>query len=342
MLTLASGIDRSRFAPLLLVLGGSDSFREVMPDGLDVERGGAKRLRDGLPWLVRRVRAIDPDVIISTMAYANFALLALKPTLPRGTRIIVREANEPEATLAAFPRFVPGRLAYRRLYPRADRILAQTDTIAATLDAFVPRARDRIRLLPNPVDVAGLRKRASTIIRKPGVGLRLVAAGRLTRQKGFDRLIGIMQKLPDIAHVEIYGEGPDRGHLQGEVDARGLRDRIVMSGYASDLPSRIAGADAFVLSSRWEGLPNAALEALALGVPVIASQESALEGVQRLAPDAVTIVPDDDAFVTAVSRLTVRNVSSLGLRDSLLPLAYEAGAVIRQFEAILTELLNER
>lgn len=337
MLTLAAHLDPARFAPRLLVVGGACTL--PVPDGLAVERGGARRLVTGLPWVLRRLRSLKPAAVVSTMAYANLALLALAPLLPRGTRLLVREANVPSATLASLPRWVRLAAPYRRLYPRAARVLAQTDAIAEALAEAAPGVRETLRILWNPVDVLRLRAEARAPLREGGSGLRLVAAGRLTRQKGFDRLIDAVPGLPADSRLTIFGEGPDRAALAARISRLGLGDRVRLAGYSAKLPAYLAGADALVMASRWEGLPNVALEALALGTPVLATPESALAEVAARVPGGVTVLAFGEEFVYHLAGLVPGPAPPLAPRPTLLPDDYAIAVVVERFQSILKEAL---
>ena len=124
----------------------------------------------------------------------------------------------------------------------------------------------------------------------------------MVRQKGFERLLSTLAELPVAARLTILGEGPDRDALTQQVEGFGLAERVTLPGFVPDAAPYYAGADAFVMPSRWEGMPNAALEALACGTPVIATPESG--GLAELAesspPGAVTIAAAGDAFVAAM------------------------------------------
>lgn len=337
MLLLAAHLDQARFAPRLLVVGGAQTL--AVPDGLAVERGGASRLVGGLPWLLRRLRALHPAAVVSTLGYTNFALLGLAPLLPRNIRLVVREANVPATTLSELPGWLRKAAPYRRLYPRATRVLAQTGAIAQALAEAAPRARAAIRILPNPVDVARLRDAAGAPRRAAGPGLRLVAAGRLTRQKGFDQLIEAIPQLPPDSCLTIFGEGPDRAMLAARIAALGLNERVTLAGYSAALPSHLAGADALVMASRWEGLPNVALEALALGTPVVATPESALAEVAAQMPTGVKILDFGQDFVDHLIGLAPKPDPAGKLRPSLLPDEYAIASVVDRFERILEEAL---
>lgn len=338
MLTLASNLDRALFAPQLAVIGTVDTLRGDVPGDLPVVMGHAARLRSGLPWLVRTIRQLQPDVVVSTLAYTNLALLAVKPLLPSDTQIVVREANTPDATIAAMPSFVPTRQLYRSLYPRAARVIAQTTEIAANLTRLSPNLAGKVEVLSNPVHIERVRLQAKETHRMEGSGLRLVAAGRLTHQKGFDRLIRLTPSLPADCCISIFGDGSERAALQGAVDELDLGKRVVLHGFSSDLPAHIAGADALLMPSRWEGLPNVALEALALGTPVIASPEAALHQVAAEGR-AVTIAQDDAAFISAIAALSASAEVLSAPRPCLLPDAYDVRTITTEFERILTEVV---
>ncbi|MGQ0671750.1 MAG: glycosyltransferase [Hyphomicrobium sp.] len=342
MLTIAGGLDRTRFAPRVLVVGGSQAFAEHLPAGVPAEIGRAPRLRDGLPWLLRRLRAEPPSAVVSVMGYLNLSLLAVRRLLPSGTRLVIREANAVQATAESLPSWLPGQFLYRRLYPRADFIVSPTAEISDALGALAPRTDGRRVVIVNPVDVAGLRQRAEAPRREPGEGVRLVAVGRLTRQKGYDRLLPLLATLPPTARLTIFGKGEDQDMLTAQADSLGLGDRVRLAGFTHEVPRWIAGADALVLPSRWEGLPNVVLEALALGTPAVVSDQASAAGIAAEASvGAVTIRSVDAAFASALAGVSVLpgiDGSSPALRPSLLPTGYWVESVVARWNSLLTGL----
>jgi glycosyltransferase involved in cell wall biosynthesis len=130
---------------------------------------------------------------------------------------------------------------------------------------FDPKMRKRSWVIPNPVDLP------ATIERKRG-GNILTAVGRLVPQKGFDLLLKafaqVSSNFPEWTLV-IWGEGPDRSALEAERDRLGLRGRVELPGVTSRPGIWVDTADAFVLSSRFEGWGIALLEAMAADLPVI-------------------------------------------------------------------------
>jgi glycosyltransferase involved in cell wall biosynthesis len=232
------------------------------------------------------------------------------------------------------PGWLPAAALYGWLYPRAAAIIAQTRAIAEQIESLSPASAPRIHALPNPVDETRLRAGVSPSKRGRG-GLQLVAAGRLTHQKGFDRLIDLMPELPKETQLTIYGEGAERNALQALIDRRFLGSQVRLAGFSTELSKAISEADVFVLPSRWEGMPNVVLEALALGTPVVASEESGVEGIAGAA-EAVMIASIGPDFVRAIMRHSPGPVTSL--RASLLPAEYRIEAVATRFNALLADV----
>lgn len=339
-LLLLAGLDRSTFAPQLAVLDSGGPLRSLLAADVVLHDLVRPRLSRALPALLALIRRQRPAVVFATQGYLNVALLAARPLLPAGTRIAVRESNTPSQSLPN--RRHPGLMAwaYRRCYPQADLLFCQHRRTEAELreDFGVPAAR--IVPLPNPVPVAALRAAAASPLRVPGPGLRFVAAGRLNRQKGFDRLIELVADLPADTQLTIHGEGGERQALEALIGRLGLLPRIALAGFTDGLPAALAGADACVIASRWEGLPNVALEALAVGTPVVATPESG--GIAELAaaaaPGAVTIAPWGGTFAASLAACRARGLQAPSA--SLLPARYDLDEVTAAFNAALRRLAD--
>ncbi len=170
-------------------------------------------------------------------------------------------------------------------------------------------------------------------MRAPGAGWRFVAAGRLTRQKGFDRLLRAMVDLPPDSQCVIFGEGPERPALEAEIERLALSGRVTLKGFVGNPAPWIAGCDGFLMPSRFEGMPNAALEALALGVPVVATPEAG--GLSEI--ECVTLANDGSEFVAAMKRLKTRPD---GLAPSLLPAGFHIKSVAAEFNALMRSVVE--
>ena len=320
------------------MLNGQGPLATSVSAGVPIHDLHCARLRHALPGLLTALRRIRPDVIVSTLGYVNLALLAMRPFLRGRPRILVREANTPSRSLPTMP--WPGlfRMAYRLLYPKADVVICPAKLIAEELQRDFQISPARLHLMANPVDAVSIRRAAAAPRRKPGDGLRFVAAGRLAAQKGFDRLLDMLPGLPDDSHVTIFGEGPDQAKLEARAARLGMQRKVTFSGFEANPWPHYAGADAFLLTSRWEGMPNAALEALACGTPVIATPESGglLEVAEETPPGTVTLAEAGKPFVEAMSG--VKPDPCAAPRPSLLPSRFAVEAVTAVFTALLAQM----
>jgi glycosyltransferase involved in cell wall biosynthesis len=182
-------------------------------------------------------------------------------------------------------------------YGRLDAVVALTNQSAAWL-ADNTAAR-RLHVIPNPV--AWPMEAASPAIPPDSVGLagrrRLLAVGRLAPQKGFDLLIGAFaacaRSFPEWELV-IVGDGPSRAELEAQIEALGLGDRVFLAGRAGNIGAWYERADAYVLSSRFEGMPNVLLEAMSHGLPVISFDcETGPRELIRHGIDGLLVPPQD-------------------------------------------------
>lgn len=334
LLTFANGLDRSKFAPSVVVLNGQGPWKEKFASGLPVRDLEKARVRAALPALVRALREEKPDIVVSTMNYMNFAVLACRPWLDKKTLIFVREANKPSSTVSGRFGHLGLRLAYGLLYRHADRVISPSNLIRGELVRDYGISKDLISILRNPVDEEALRNSASHPKRHPGKGARFVAVGRLFRQKGYDLLIQTMKEHGAKGHVTIFGEGVERPMLEQMIAKSGLEDKIHLAGFNADCAPWVAGADALLLPSRWEGLPNVALEALALGTPVIAAPQAG--GIGEIAAEAeagnVMLAEHGQEFSAAMNG--VASNSTKKLRPSLLPEIFTKAEAIAAFSEL--------
>jgi glycosyltransferase involved in cell wall biosynthesis len=335
MLKLANGLDRDRFAGRIVVLEESGPLRGDVASHISVQSLDCPRVRTALVPLWRTLKVLSPEFVVTTMGYLNLSVLMVGAVGFSGTRFIVREANELEATLQAFrwPSLI--RTLYKFLYPRAQAVICPSQVILDKLASEFSISAKHMHLLRNPVDVGKIRSLAETPVAACD-DITFVASGRLTEQKGFDRLLNMFVELPRQVRLQILGDGPLRSQLQNQAADLGISDRIEFLGFHDNPWCFYAAADAFLLPSRWEGMPNAALEALACGTPVISTPEAG--GIGEVAAlttkGAIRLATAGDAFVAAMKSVMHRTETSP--RPSLLPNAFSLPVVEKDFMQLLS------
>lgn len=223
----------------------------------------SRNLFKNVVWL-RRYFVRNADMVISFLA--QFNMIALVALFATGIPVIVADRNDPRH----MPKQAPIRVARNLLYYLADVVVVQTQHNKAY---FSNALQKKCRIIYNPVDLQEKKGMALRTEKKK----RIVSAARLMQQKNQLMLIEafaqVKKDFPDYT-LTIYGEGPFRSVLQKRIDELGLSNSVELPGKVQNIFDCIADADLFVLSSDYEGMPNALIEAMCLGLPVISTRVS--------------------------------------------------------------------
>jgi glycosyltransferase involved in cell wall biosynthesis len=197
-----------------------------------------------------------------------------------------------------------------------DRYIAVSRAVADGLETRFGVPATKVTVIPNAVDLRGIDDPGPTPPRDwPVTHDRPVVLilARLEHDKGIEYTIDAAAALPDVALV-IAGTGTQRGSLEAHASAIGIADRVHFLGYRRDAASLLRCADVFVLPSLVEGLPLSVLEAMAAGVPVIATD---IPGTREAVEHDVTglLVPsrNSDALASAIGRV-LTDVASTAAR----------------------------
>jgi glycosyltransferase involved in cell wall biosynthesis len=285
------------------------------------------------------------DVVYASATYAAAALASSRARRPLMAKLVSDPAYErarrwrlfggtlDEFQDAASPPVAALQRARTLALRRARRVIVPSRYLA---DVAVAWGLDpeRVTVVHNPapdVAVDGVPERRG-----------LVFAGRITRQKALETALAAVARVPDV-ELLVVGDGPDRKRLEAHARDVGLSGRVRFVGSVprADVLQRLAAAEALVLSSDWENFPHTAVEALALGTPLIAT---AVGGVPEVVVDGVNglLVPpgDPDALAGAIARFAgspeLRASLSDAARASVAHLA--APIVYGRIEELLAEV----
>ncbi len=230
---------------------------------LDCEKDNSlpflKRYKLRLKKIKEAVKRINPDVVISFMSETNidvcFAMRGLKIPL------IVSERNDPAIDPASKVKQYMRKLAYRK---PAGFVFQTPDAKAY----FSKRIQEKSCIILNPLS-------ASLPVPYEGErDKRVVSVGRLNKQKNFpvlfDAFSEFVKDYPDYK-LEIYGEGFLEEKLKKYISDLGMDDKILLMGFCKDVHEKTKSASMFVMSSDFEGMPNALLESMAIGLPCIST-----------------------------------------------------------------------
>lgn len=219
-------------------------------------------IRDAL-YIRQLKRNLETDVCVSMLDYPN-----MLNALSGSCRTVMSERNDPEKKGSNY------RRSENFCFRRADAVVFQTEKVKRMFSADI---QQKGTVILNPVDIS---------VKASGQGVRkIVTAGRLNRQKNHALILCAFAEFHK-NHPEhelfIYGEGPEKGNLIDLAKKHEIEERVHFEGYCTDIHERIKDAEFFVLSSDFEGLPNALMEAMAMGLPCIST---ACTGAEELITD---------------------------------------------------------
>jgi glycosyltransferase involved in cell wall biosynthesis len=234
-------------------------------------------------------------------------------------------------------------------YGATDLIIATSRGVASDLTAAFGVDPDGIRVLSNPVDLdrvrAASREAIDEAVLPPGTGPLIVAAGRLADAKNYplmiDAFAALRQRMP--ARLCILGQGELETALRQLIAARGLGDAIRLAGFQSNPWKYIARADVFLLTSRYEGFGNVLIEAMACGIPVVATASPGTsdivnDAVDGMLVDAHTAQSVAAALKTVLESADKRHAMSVAAREAANRFAVPE--VVSQYDALMEQLAS--
>ncbi|MBQ62282.1 MAG: glycosyl transferase family 1 [Gammaproteobacteria bacterium] len=325
-------------AELVLLLAWPWLSRKATPGRNDLASGL-------LCWCVRGIggaqamllrdlfRQHQPKRVLTFLSRTN--MLVCQAIWDRPIHLVISERNDLSRQSLPFP----WQRLREVLYSRADVVTANTEGVRKSLERL-PNLQ-RLELLPNPlpgrVELSDVSSEVK-VSRPEG----FVTVARLVPQKGVDVLISAIALLSGSASewpVVLVGDGPERQALEKQAAVEGVQDHVHFEGFRSDPEVLLAAASVFVLPSRFEGMPNALLEAMAAGLAVIVTDASPgpLEVVEDRRCGIVVPSEDPHALAKAMSELVedvdLRNRLGFAARERLA--ALEWAQVEPQWRSVL-------
>ena len=271
LIELLKGLDRHLFDPHLALLDNAGEFRDRVPSDVPVHPLKVRRARNAVFPLASLCWRLRPQVILSFSAQLNTAAIVAHMFMPRSTSVLAREgANVTLPAVAGAAR----RLIYRSVYSHAHQVICQSDDMVERLSSSFRIPKHRLVRIYNSVDSSGLTTLAQERSPYDTPGPNLVAVSRLVPVKGIDLLIEAMPKVIRIhpnTTLTLVGGGPQESQLRILTHRMGLDRAVRFIGFQANPFPYIYHADLLIIASRSDAFPNVALEALALGTHVVAT-----------------------------------------------------------------------
>lgn len=336
-------LDRSQFEPHLYLVSRSGEFLDQTPDDVQITAFDDEPAPSGfyLPGKIRRAQiahfqsvltAKEIDVVYDRTPHMTLiaAPACRNASVPHLSTIVSNPADDLSENIGRFRWFKYQLL--KRAYRNASRVIANSEPLAKASHDFYRLPGDQTVVLPNGFDFEAIHEYATEEVAQaevPTDSIHIVTAGRLEECKGFDLLLDAVNELVNARVktnlvVSIAGRGPQEAHLK-ELAAHYCLEQVVrFSGFLSNPYPLIQSADLFCLTSRYEGMPNALVEAMSLGVPVLSVD----------CPHGPREILQDGNLGTLVPALDARAIAD-GIEQAMSPDSDVAGRAARAKESVL-------
>ncbi|MDZ4695682.1 MAG: glycosyltransferase [Deltaproteobacteria bacterium] len=357
LVRVANALDRARFLPEFAVVFPGGTYEKLLSPDIPVHavselvklKSSTVRKALSVPSLAALIRRRKPDIICSGNDDTNIAAVLATKLSFSGAKTVLTVQAPPSIVHKLTGRVAKGVMLplIKAVFPQATQVVSISKGVDRDLTTLVPKLRNRTKVIYN----ACLDARMDTIevgptpSRREGEPFKLIACGRLVDQKGFEYLLDavplIRAQVP--LTLTILGEGPLRPKLEARIRELGLQGIVTMPGFVENPFQLMAKADAFVLSSVFEGLGMVLVEAMACGTAVISTR--CPYGPEEIVDDGKSglLVPvrDPSAMADAVVRiardddLRVRLGRAARIRSG----DFSPAVVTRQYEDIFESIL---
>ncbi len=276
---LAIGLADAGLAVDLVLASASGPNLQALPTTVRVVDLECRRVLTSTGPLAHYIDKANPDVVISTLHYANLVAVWARSLAARSPQLILREATT-MSMAAANSGQARDRVIFalaRAFYPRADVVVANSRGAADDLVGHVGVPRSLVRVIYNPACSDEMVPLMQEPVSHPWFGDGgppiILSVGRLSVPKHYDLLVRAVSaaRRQRPLRLVILGDGEERASLKALVQELGAEAFVSLPGFAENPYAYMARADLFVLSSAWEGLPNALIEAMACGLPVVST-----------------------------------------------------------------------
>lgn len=277
--------------------------------------------------LLKEIKRVKPDVVISFLPKADMLMYTVAKR--NSFMWISSERNDPMARSSI------ERKILNFIYKKASILVCQTNKVA---EYYQNQGVKRTCVIRNPL-----------ILKNPtGVDAKtsesyFITVGRLDRQKNYRMLINAFAKSTKEGCSDkllILGDGPDRTELSKQIQILGMSEKIILMGRKKNVNDYLVNAKAFIMSSNYEGLPNAMLEAMAMGLPIIstdyftgATREFIDEKNGRVVP-----VNDESQMMKAICEISVMEKDELqrmGIRSREKIKRMDVSTIVHEWEQLI-------
>lgn len=350
MVNIINNLDKSKYE-VVLVLGTQKNnvYIDLINKDIRVEYLSKPKLRKCIFKLAAIIRAENPSLIFTTLNNNNIILSISKLISCKKIPIVVRETNN--RTQSKNVSVMNRIMTYFAYNCAAKKIVALSEGVKIDLIDNFKINPEKIVVIYNPVEVDEIKKMAEEKVEEINVSSKekiLIAAGRLAEQKDYPTMLRAFSQVLESqeARLIILGRGPLESNLKELCKELGIIKKVNFLGFKSNPYKYISKADIFLLSSRWEGFGHVIVEAMACGVPVIATDCKSGPAEIIKSNQYGVLVPVGDVEILAEK--TIEALKDDILRQSFIDLGYKrahdfrASEITNQYARLFDECFHKR
>jgi glycosyltransferase involved in cell wall biosynthesis len=331
---VAQNIDQNQFNVTLLIVGFSkDASYDVK--NIKLVFLEKPRVKDGIFALYHYLRNNKPDIFVSAIGHLNLVVAYMSVFFPK-IKFIAREVTVLSLDAAFFStkkkKFNILSLVNKHRFNLFDKIICQSQDMLEDIKMSYNIKGDRMVVINNPVTDSFQLKKPQT---KSAVR-QYITIGRLSKEKGYERIIRILSRINIPFHYTIIGSGREKDSIFALIEKFGLTDKVTHIDFTKDVSKYLSKSDFFLQGSYFEGFPNCLIESCSVGTPVLAFK--APGGTKEIIEDGVNgfLVDDDDDYLKKL--LDSHEWCPSDIRESVHK-KFNQKLIIQQYEDLFINIL---
>lgn len=334
---LIKNLNKEQFDCQLLVLGPNKSLSYDISN-INVSFLDKKRLLKAIYPLYKKIKRTQPDIVMSSIGHINTVLGLFTLLLPK-IKFVAREASvvseikkHSKNNGVKLPQFISSFL-----YQQLDGLVCQSNDMGVDLSKFTNVKLDKIEIINNPAPINFKSKTAGTM----STPLKLINIGRLSSEKGQIRILESLKFLKIPFKFLIVGDGVEKNNLLKIIHANQLNKNVEFIPFTNKINEILLEHDIFLQGSFVEGFPNALVEAIISGLPVVAFE--APGGTKEIIENGSNgfIVKTEKEFAAKIMELNNLNLNPLDVRKSVVS-KFDPSIIIEKYETFFKKIYSTK
>lgn len=333
---LVNHINTSKFNVTLAVINNRDPFFSITNSDVEIIDMHTLGARKAIPVLTHLTHQIKPDILLTAANHLNLLCAINKNKFPKKMKLIARESSIPSLNVknGKFPWLY--HFLLKKYYSKSDLVVCQSAYMKNDLVTHYRFSESTIKIIYNPVEIP-----VNQQWQKQDVPI-FIYVGRLNPIKSVSDLVEIASRLDFNFRLHIVGSGPEEEMLKQKASDLLLTQKVFFHPETRDPFNITDKPNLFLCTSKYEGFPNAVLEAVSLGIPVIAyDAPGGISEIVQHKKNGLLVAPgEQDQFVTAIKSGLDMNFDSKEIQNDI-QRRFSPNQIIASWEQMFEDLLKQ-